>query len=170
MTDATPDDVEPRPAVAGDGDGTAEAGGTRGDIRRWLPLAGLFMALWASLPQYSGPALNTEASKEVADHIIPAFVIAAACLTVILLPHKGEGPGLTRFFAGMVVLLAGFWMVATHIPLVVQAFNDDAPWAGTIYHSSSAFAVFGFGLMWTVSHWGDLAAMEALEKAQAETK
>ena len=31
----------------------------------------------------------------------------------------------------------------------------------------TALAVFGLGLMWTVSHWGDLAAMEALEKAEA---
>ncbi|MFP5318375.1 MAG: hypothetical protein ACLGI2_08775 [Acidimicrobiia bacterium] len=136
------------------------------DVRRLLPLVGLFVALWATLPQYSGPALNTEPSKEVADHIIPAVVVAAACLAALALKHKGEGPGLTRFFAGMVVLLAGFWMLATHLPLVVQAFGGDAPWPGTIYHTSSALAVFGLGLMWTVLHWSDLAAMEELEKAQ----
>lgn len=144
-----------------------EAGAASGDIRRWLPLIGLAVAFWATLPQYSGPALNTEASKEVADHIIPAIVVAVACLAALALKHKGEGPGLTKFFAGMVVLLAGFWMVATHVPLVVQAFGGDAPWPGTIYHTSAALAVFGLGLMWTVSHWGDLAAMEALEKAEA---
>lgn len=141
------------------------------DVRRWLPVVGLFVAFWATLPQYSGPALNTEASKEVADHIIPAVLVAAACLAALALKHRGEGPGLTRFFAGMVVLLAGFWMLATHLPLVVQAFGDDAPWPGTIYHASSALAVFGLGLLWTVFHWSDLAAMEALEKARTgETK
>ena len=120
------------------------------DVRRWLPLIGLGVAFWATLPQYSGPALNTEASKEIADHIIPALVVAVACLAALALKHKGEGPGLTKFFAGMVVLLAGFWMVATHVPLVVQAFGGDAPWPGSIYHSSAALAVFGLGLMWTV--------------------
>ncbi len=156
--EAAPDDADAAAAAT-----QAPGTGAPGDIRRWLPLIGLPVAFWATLPQYSGPALNTEPSKEVADHIIPAIVVAAACLVALALKHKGPGPGLTRFFAGMVVLLAGFWMVATHVPLVVQAFRDDAPWPGTIYHTSSALAVFGLGLMWTVSHWGDLAAMEALE-------
>ncbi len=140
------------------------------DVRRWLPLIGLAVAVWASLPQYSGPHLNTEPAKEVADHIFPAILVAAASLAALVVPRRGEGPGLTRFVAGAAVLLAGFWMVATHAPLLAQAFAGDAPWPGTIYHSSAALAVFGLGLMWTVSHWGDLAAMEAIERAQAETK
>lgn len=136
------------------------------DVRRLLPAVGLVVAFWATLPQFSGPGLNVEAPKEIADHIIPAVVVAAACLAALGLKHKGEGPGLARFFAGMVVLLAGFWMLATHIPLVVQALGGDAPWPATIYHTSSALAVFGLGLMWTVFHWSDLTAMEELEKAR----
>jgi hypothetical protein len=158
-------EAAPEPAPAS----TPGDGGAPGDVRRWLPIAGFFIAFWATLPQWSGPALNTEASKEVADHIIPAVVVAAACVAALTMKHKGEGPGLTRFFAGMVVLLAGFWMLATHVPLVVQAFGGDAPWPGTIYHTASAVAVLGFGLLWTVLHWSDLAAMEELEKARAES-
>jgi hypothetical protein len=137
------------------------------DVRRWLPWIGIAVALWATLPKYSGPTLVTEPSKEVVDHIIPGILVAAACLACLVLRRRPEGPGLVPFFAGTVVLLAGFWMVATHVPLLAQATRGDAPWPATIYHSSSAFAVFGFGLLWAVTHWGDLAAAEAAEAAEA---
>jgi hypothetical protein len=139
------------------------------DIRRPLPLIGLAVAFWASLPQWSGPALNTEPSKEVADHTIPAIVLAIACLVALMVRRKsGDGPSLATFSAALVALLAGFWMVATHIPLVVQAFGGDAPWPGTIYHSAAAFAGMGFGLMWAVARWPDLAALEAEEEARKQ--
>jgi hypothetical protein len=73
---------------------------------------------------------------------------------------------LVPFVAGLVVLLAGFWMVATHVPLVAEAMRGEAPWPATLYHSSPAFAVFGFGLLWTMAHWSDLDAIEAKERAE----
>ena len=158
MADATP----PSPAA-----GAAE----QPDIRRWLPWAGILVALWATLPKYSGPTLVTAPSKEVVDHVIPGILVFFASVAALLASRgryaaeaQGKGPGLTGFVAGLVILLAGFWMVATHVPLLAQASRGDAPWAATIYHSSAAFAVFGFGLLWTVAHWGDLAATEAAEK------
>jgi hypothetical protein len=56
------------------------------------------------------------------------------------------------------VLLAGLWMMATHIPLVAQTARggDDAgTWAATIYHFSSALAVFGLGLLWATATWSE---------------
>ena len=158
MAEATP----PSPAAGAAG---------QPDIRRWLPWAGIVVALWATLPKYSGPTLVTKSSTEVVDHIIPGVLVFLASVAALVAVRgrdaaeaEGRGPGLTGFVAGLVILLAGFWMVATHVPLLAQASRGDAPWAATIYHSSAAFAVFGFGLLWTVAHWGDLAAMEAAEK------
>ncbi|MGH9277063.1 MAG: hypothetical protein ACRD12_02990 [Acidimicrobiales bacterium] len=139
------------------------------DPRWWLPWAGLLVGVWATLPQYSGPTLMTEASKEVADHIIPGILVLIVSAVAVVTGRSNKGPNLTPFICGTVVLLAGFWMMATHIPLIVQAFNDEAPWAGTIYHSSAALATFGLGLMWVTVHWQDLAAIEAAQEAQKAT-
>jgi hypothetical protein len=152
-------------APGGAGPAEAASSSPPADPRRWLPIVGFGVALWATLPQYSGPYLNTEPSKEIADHIIPGILVAVVSLVTLMARKRPGGPGAIPFFSGMAVLLAGFWMVATHVPLISEAFRDLAPWPPTIYHSSAAFAVFGFGLMWTVAHWPDLAAIEAAQAA-----
>ena len=130
------------------------------ELRRWLPLVGLFVGLWALLPKYVTPPLNTSDRAEFADHVIPGVLVLAAA-GACLLRRDQERLSLVPLVAGMVVVLAGFWMAATHLPLVLQAFRGEAPWAGTVYHSASALAVFGLGLLWCASHWSDLSAMEA---------
>lgn len=133
------------------------------DPRWWLPWAGLVVGVWATLPQYSGPALDTEASKEIADHVVPGILVLAASVFCLLAMRRPRRPTMTPFLCGAAVLLAGFWMVATHIPLLAQALRHQAPWPPTIYHSSAALATFGLGLLWVASHWRDLAAIEAAQ-------
>lgn len=128
------------------------------DLARLMPLVGLGVAVWASLPQYSGPKLNVSSSKEVADHIVPAVLVLLASIVGILAGRRPQGPGALRLIAGMAVLLAGLWMMATHIPLVAQTMrggDDAASWAATIYHFSSALAVFGLGLLWSTVTWAE---------------
>ena len=128
------------------------------DLARLMPLVGLGVAVWASLPQYSGPKLYVEASKEVADHIIPAILVLLASIVGILAGRRPQGPGALRLIAGMAVLLAGLWMMATHIPLVAQTIRggpDAASWPATIYHFASALAVFGLGLLWSTVTWAE---------------
>lgn len=146
----------------------AEASGP--DLARILPWVGLGVAVWASLPQYSGPTLYVEASKEVADHIIPAIVVLVASVAAILVGRRPQGPGALRFMAGMLVLLAGLWMMATHLPLLMQTIRGDADaasWEATIYHVASALAVFGLGLLWATVTWSE-AGDEDEAAAQAE--
>jgi len=128
------------------------------DLPRLLPLVGLPVALWASLPQYSGPAINTSATAEVVDHIVPAVLILLCSLAAIAVSRRPQGPGAVRFIAGMGVLLAGLWMVATHFPLLTQTMRggpEAASWAATTYHISSALAVFGLGLLWSTVTWSE---------------
>jgi hypothetical protein len=128
------------------------------DLARLMPLVGLGVAIWASLPQYSGPKLNVSASKEFADHIVPAILVLLASIVGILAGRRPQGPGALRLIAGMAVLLAGLWMMATHIPLVAQTMRggpDAAGWPATIYHFSSALAVFGLGLLWSTVTWAE---------------
>jgi len=128
------------------------------DLARLMPFIGLGVAVWASLPQYSGPKLYVEASKEVADHIIPAIIVLLASIVGIMAGRRPQGPGALRLIAGMTVLLAGLWMMATHIPLLLQTMRggpDAASWAATIYHLASAMAVFGLGLLWSTVTWAE---------------
>jgi hypothetical protein len=128
------------------------------DLAKLMPLVGLGVAVWASLPQYSGPKLYVEASKEVADHIIPAILVFLASIVGILAGRRPQGPGALRLIAGMAVLLAGLWMMATHIPLLLQTMRGDADaasWPATIYHFAPSLAVFGLGLLWSTVTWAE---------------
>ena len=125
------------------------------DLAKIMPVVGVGIALWASLPKYSGPALNTSADAEFASHVLPAVVVLLAAIVGIAAGRRPQGPGALRLIAGMTVLLAGMWMLATHLPLVAQATGGEAPWPGTIYHSSSALAVFGLGLLWATVTWSE---------------
>ncbi len=128
------------------------------DLPRLMPLVGLPVALWASLPKYSGPAINTTATTEIVDHIVPAVLILLASIVGILAGRRPGGPGALRLIAGMAVMLAGLWMLATHFPLVAQTMRggpDAATWAATIYHTAPALAVFGLGLLWSTVTWAE---------------
>lgn len=158
---AEPDEVaEPAPAAQ-----------NPADIRRLLPWAGLFIALWATLPKYSGPKLTVKggAATEFVDHIVPGVLVGLMCLLALAVRKRAGGPGLVPFTAAAVTLFAGLWMVATHWQLVRQAAQDQAPWAGAIYHSAAALAVFGFGMLWSVVHWPDLSAAMAEDDAKRAT-
>jgi hypothetical protein len=137
------------------------------DLARIVPMVGLVVAVWAALPRFSGPKLNVAQSTEVVDHVIPAVLVLLASLAGIAASRRAQGPGGIRFLAGMAVLLAGLWMMATHLPLVAQASRGDAPWPATIYHTSAAFAVFGLGLLWATVTWSE-AGDEAKAGAHAK--
>ena len=141
------------------------------DLPRLLPLVGLPVALWATLPQWSGPAINTSATAEVVDHIVPAVLVVLCSLAAIAVSRRPQGPGAIRFIAGMGVLLAGLWMIATHFPLVTQTMRGGAAaasWAATIYHSASALAVFGLGLLWATVTWSEADDSSQTDKAKSK--
>lgn len=144
------------------------------DLARILPFVGLAVAFWATLPKYSGPFINTSDSAEFADHIVPAGIILLCSLAGIYASRRPQGPGGLRFIGGMGVLLSGLWMVATHFPLFTQTLDGGpaaASWAATIYHSASAIAVFGLGLLWSTVTWSEAGAAEpAKDKKPAAAK
>lgn len=143
------------------------------DLRRWLPVIGLVVAVWASLPRYTGPGAPRfvpDPSAEFANHVVPAIAVAIVSVWALAARRRAKGPGAVPFFAGLVVLLGGLFMFATHVPLVAQALRDESPWDATIYHTSSALAVFGLGLLWAVTHWSDLDAIDAANAQKAASK
>jgi hypothetical protein len=80
-------------------------------------------------------------------------VILVSVLAVVLARRYDVAAVL--FPAGLGIVLAGFWMMATHVPLVLQATRGEAPWDATIYHSLPGLAVLVLGVVWTKTWYAD---------------
>lgn len=116
-----------------------------------LSVAGLVVGVWALLPPYTGPALNTEARVEIADHVVPGLVVIVASGATLLVQGWARRSGI-MFATGLLVTLAGFWMTATHVPLLAQATRDEAPMGAAVYHTLPGLAVTALGLVWAARH------------------
>ena len=46
-------------------------------------------------------------------------------------------------------------MVATHVPLLLQAVQGEAPWGATLYHLAPSVAALWLGVAWTARYWSD---------------
>ena len=125
--------------------------------RSALPALGIAAGAWALLPPYSGPYLATSNRVEVADHVVPGVLLLVVSVTGLLMARRPQGPGEFLFVAGLAVVLAGIWMTATHVPLVLQAARDEAPVGAVVYHTLPGLAVLALGVVWASAHWKDTA-------------
>lgn len=130
-----------------------------------MPYLGLVVALWALLPPYSGPDLVTEMRVEIADHVVPSILMIVLSVAALVRNHGGGGgagadKGSFMLLAGLGILLAGFWMVATHLPLVAQARRGEVTNGVAAYHTAPGVAVMLLGLVWAALHWNDSAPEE----------
>ena len=122
------------------------------------------MGLWALLPPYTGPALNTETRVEVADHVLPALVMLGASAAAFLVSRRSApraSAANVTLVSGFLVLLAGIWMTATHLPLVGQATRDEVTAAAAAYHTAPGVAVVVLGLVWIAVVWDETSPREA---------
>lgn len=119
-----------------------------------LSLAGLVIGVWAMLPPWVGPKLaGIPVKREVVDHIVPGAAVVALSALFLVLVRRGRRPAADALVAGMVILLGGFWMTATHVALVRQVLHRTAPIPSVLHHTLPGLAVAGLGLMWTARYW-----------------
>lgn len=126
-------------------------------LRRSVPLVALVVGGLAILPPYVGPKLLTLQKNEVADHVLPGIVIIALCVAV-LFSRGAERGGLAMLVIGLIVVLAGIWMVSTHVALVAQMLRNEAPKAATVWHTTMGVLVLAVGLVWVAAYWSEGAA------------
>ena len=133
---------------------------------RTLAVAALAVGAWSLLPPYVGPALATEARVEFADHVVPGITVITVAAASLGASTRRAAPTLL-FLAGLGVILAGFWMTATHVPLVLQATRGEAPWGATAYHSLPGLAVLAVGGLWSARFWSEDATHEESHQASS---
>ncbi|MDQ6615233.1 MAG: hypothetical protein M3083_10910 [Actinomycetota bacterium] len=107
--------------------------------------AGLVIGLYAMVPAFFTGGIHLRRGVEVVDHFIPGMLVLALVVAAIAWGARSES---LMLGAGVGVVLAGFWMVATHVGLARQALNNEAGKAGALYHCSTAAAVAALGVAW----------------------
>jgi vacuolar-type H+-ATPase subunit I/STV1 len=107
--------------------------------------AALLIGLYAMLPAIFSGGIHLRRSVEVVDHVVPAVVLLVVTVVAIL---KGAKPDSLMLVFGVVIVLAGFWMVATHVSLAKQGLNHQASATGAAFHCSTAIAVAALGVAW----------------------
>lgn len=130
------------------------AGDAGGRLAARLPWVGLAVAVWALLPPYTGPELNTEQRVEVADHVVPAVLMGALALAALV---RGRRGGAFPLVAGLGIALAGLWMTATHVPLVNQARSGQVTYGAAAWHTTPGLVVLALGAVWAAVHWSAAA-------------
>lgn len=125
----------------------------RHDAQRAALLAGI--GAWTAIVPYLGDllglAVNVPARVEVVDHVIPGVIVVAAGLYLHRLAGRRALAG-ERFalLAAGVSFLAGFWVLATHLPLIGDAADAAVSWEAAIWHSIAALPIVGLGCWFVV--------------------
>ena len=121
---------------------------------------GVLVGTWALLPRYGGPRLELGPrgdQLEFIDHVVPGAVVIAVSLLALVIARRARTLG-PLFGVGLVIVVAGLWMDATHLPLVLQATRNEAPWGATLYHSLPGLAVLLLGVGWCLLFRASAAA------------
>lgn len=110
------------------------------------------------VPRYMGPELNTTDRVEIADHVVPGMVVLGIAVASLVMMSRRRGQqrrahALSLLVCGFVVVLAGLWITATHLPLVAQASRQEVTWGAAIFHTAPGVAVLVLGAAWVAAHW-----------------
>lgn len=104
-----------------------------------------------------GFPLPVPTSLEVIDHVVPAVVVVGAAAAVL----SGRLGLFPTLIATLAAALAGLWMTATHVPLVLQVPVTPVDWPTALIHTVPGVVTFALTIPPAVWAWRRQAAAEA---------
>lgn len=120
-----------------------------------LPVLALPIGLWAIIPPYLVlfGKLAVESRIEFVDHAIPGIIVMAVAALSLIEARAAKPRPMLLFASGGAIMLAGFWMVATHVGLVSELRAGRAPGGTVAWHGLPGLAVTILGAVWTILFW-----------------
>lgn len=119
--------------------------------QRGRALALALLGVWTVLVPYLDSALGAEVDVaervEIVDHVVPGALAAIVGFALLVLGRRDR----LAVIGGGVSALAGFWVLATHVPLVADAARADESWGPALWHAGTALPLLA------VSVWVALA-------------
>lgn len=116
-----------------------------------LAAIGAWNVLVPYLATVLGLDVNVKAIVEVVDHVVPGVIVVAAALYLRKLARRrrlgGQSPAL---IASGVAFLAGFWVLATHVPLLGDAADSAVSWEAAIWHSVASLPIVALAVWFVV--------------------
>ena len=124
-----------------------QRGSGSAEVASPLPLlaVALVVGLYAMAPGVYLGGLHVKPGAEIVDHVVPGLVVIAMVAVGVF---RGVRSIAVMVCAGTIVLMAGSFMVLTHIGLFRQWVNGEVPGGEAAYHCSTAALVFVVGLTW----------------------
>ncbi len=120
-------------------------------LATWLAAIGAWTAIVPYLGMALGLDVNVSATVEVVDHVVPGAVTVVAGLYLRRLAGARALAG-ERYalLAAGVSFLAGFWVLATHLPLLGDAADAAVSWEAAVWHSIAALPVAGLACWFVI--------------------
>jgi hypothetical protein len=96
-----------------------------------------------------GIVVDVASKVEIVDHVIPGTVVAAVGTYLAVNAYRSTLASEARAIGGGFCFLAGFWVLATHVPLISQAAQGKEAWGSTLWHAWTSVPIVGLSL-WIV--------------------
>lgn len=126
-------------------------------LRSKLPVVGLLIGAWAMVPPYVvlfGSLQVRSSIVEFVDHVLPGAVVIAVSALALIQLRTGQPSETLLLLGGAVIMLAGLWMLSTHVGLISQTRQGIVPAGAVGWHGVPGVAVTLLGVSWTARFWG----------------
>lgn len=98
------------------------------------------------LSRVVGLPVPVDSNIEIVDHVVPGAVLLAVA-AVTLRMHR------LTLVGSLVATLAGFWMTATHLPLLLQAQRGEVRVGAALIHSTGGILILLLSAIGAVLAW-----------------
>lgn len=93
-----------------------------------------------------GLPVPVDSTVEIVDHVVPGVVVLAVAVITLSLRRL-------TLVASLLATLAGFWMTATHLPLLLQAQRGEVHVGAALIHSTGGILILLLSLAGAVLAW-----------------